>query len=89
MLLSQSIQIIAYTFEAKLAESSLVLKWTLAAILVGAMIMIGAVKAEAAHAFTVESDDHGAQVVREREVRHAEPELGDGFRPHNWTGTGE
>jgi len=86
---SQSTQIIAYIVESKFTSSFIELKWFVAALTVGMMITLGAIKAEAAHAFTVESHDHGEQLVREREVRHAEPELGDGFRPHNWTGTGE
>lgn len=89
MLLPQTAQIIVYTIEAKLASTYISLGWMFAALTVGAMIVIGAIKVEAAHAFTIESHDHGEQMVREREVRHAEPELGDGFRSHTWSGTGE
>jgi hypothetical protein len=64
-------------------------RWYVVAAIIAVMITIGAIKAEAAHAFVVDTNDHGETTfAREREVRHSEPQLGDGFRPHSFSGSG-
>ncbi|MGB4759174.1 MAG: hypothetical protein WBP26_03885 [Candidatus Saccharimonadales bacterium] len=72
-----------------LTQTSYEVRWYAIAILISLMITIGAIKAEAAHAFVVDNHDHGETTfAREREVRHSEPQLGDGFRPHSFSGSG-
>lgn len=58
---------------------------------VGMMIVVGAIKVEGAHAFHIPkaSDSEHENMAREREVRHMEPELSDGYRLISTTGDGE
>lgn len=74
----------------QITKTLLDIKSLAVAVAVGSMITMGAIKAEGAHAFHVPKagDSESENFAREREVRHMEPELSDGYRLISTTGTG-